>query len=102
MKTILIIGAIVGGATLASAASASAELAKAKNCMGCHSMTTKLVGPVFKDIANKYAGQDAENKIAQKILKGGVGAWGSVPMPPSPQLSDAEAHLLANWILSQK
>jgi cytochrome c len=85
------------------AAMANADLAKAKNCLACHAVATKLVGPAYKDVAAKYAGQkDAEAKLVQKVIKGGSGAWGPVPMPANPQVSDAEAHTLVKWILSQK
>ncbi|TFW27532.1 c-type cytochrome [Massilia horti] len=78
-------------------------LAKAKNCMACHAINNKLVGPAYKDVAAKYAGQkDAEPKLVQKVMKGGSGVWGSVPMPANPQVSEAEAQTLVKWILSLK
>jgi cytochrome c len=84
-------------------AQSPADLAKAKNCMACHAVSTKLVGPAYKDVAAKYAGQkDAESKLVQKVIKGGSGVWGPVPMPANPQVSDAEAHTLVKWILAQK
>ena len=84
-------------------AMANADLAKSKNCMACHAVATKLVGPAYKDVAAKYAGQkDAENKLVAKVLKGGSGAWGAVPMPANPQVSEAEARTLVKWILAQK
>lgn len=91
--------------TLAVAAPAMADqaLAKSKNCMACHAVEKKLVGPSYKDVANKYAGQgDAVNKLAAKIVKGGSGVWGPVPMPANNQVSEAEAQKLAAWILSLK
>ena len=92
---------------LASAASSSAyaqaDLAKAKNCMACHAIGSKLVGPAYKDVAAKYAGQkDAETKLVAKVMKGGAGVWGPVPMPANPQVSEAEAHALVKWVLAQK
>ncbi len=82
---------------------ANADLAKAKNCMACHAVANKVVGPAYKDVAAKYAGQkDAEDKLTQKVLKGGSGVWGAVPMPPNAQISEAEARTLVKWILSQK
>jgi cytochrome c len=92
---------------LASAASSSAfaqaDLAKSKNCMACHAIGSKLVGPAFKDVAAKYAGQkDAEARLAAKVIKGGAGVWGPVPMPANTQVSDAEAHALVKWVLAQK
>jgi cytochrome c len=94
---------VVLSALASTSAFAQADLAKAKNCMACHAINTKLVGPAFKDVAAKYAGQkDAEPKLVQKVIKGGSGVWGPVPMPPNPQVSEAEAHQLVKWILAQK
>jgi len=90
--------------TVASgSALASAELAKAKNCLACHTMDKKLVGPSYKDVAAKYAGdKDAVAKLAKKIREGGTGVWGQVPMPANPQVSEAEAQTLAKWVLTVK
>jgi cytochrome c len=89
--------------TAAAPAFAQADLAQKKNCMACHAVDKKLVGPAYKDVAAKYAGQkDAADKMAQKIMKGGSGVWGSVPMPANPQVTDAEAKQLAQWVLIQK
>jgi len=86
-----------------SPALADLQLATAKNCMACHAVATKLVGPSFKDIAAKYAGQkDAVDKLAGKIIKGGSGVWGPVPMPANAQVNDAEAKKLAAWVMTQK
>jgi cytochrome c len=94
---------MVVSAFASSSAFAQADLAKAKNCMACHAVANKLVGPAFKDVAAKYAGQKgAEDKLVQKVMKGSTGTWGPVPMPPNPQVSEAEAHALVKWILSQK
>lgn len=91
------------GALVSTGASANADLAKAKNCMACHAVANKVVGPAFKDVAAKYAGQkDAEAKLTQKVMKGGSGVWGAVPMPANPQVSEAEAQTLVKWVLSQK
>jgi cytochrome c len=102
MKSVLILGATI--ASLVSLpALASADLAQKKNCMACHAVDKKLIGPGYKEVAAKYAGQkDAADKLAQKIVKGGSGAWGQVPMPANPQVSEAEAKQLAAWVLSVK
>jgi cytochrome c len=102
MKSVLILGAAI--ASLASTpALASADLAQKKNCMACHATDKKLIGPAYKDVAAKYAGQkDAADKLAEKIVKGGVGVWGQVPMPANPQVTAAEAKTLATWILTGK
>ena len=91
--------------TLSVAAPAMADLALAtsKNCMACHAADKKLVGPAYKDVAAKYAGQkDAVDKLAAKIIKGGSGVWGPVPMPANAQVNDAEAKKLAAWIMTVK
>ena len=79
-------------------AMADEALAKAKNCMACHAVANKVVGPAYKDVAKKYAA----DKLAAKIIKGGSGVWGAVPMPANPQVNEAEAKKLAAWVLSQK
>ena len=63
-------------------ASADEALARSKGCLGCHAIDKQVVGPAYKDVAKKYAGQaGAADKLATKIQKGGSGAWGTVPMP---------------------
>ncbi len=87
----------------APAAFASADLATKKNCLACHQLDKKLVGPAYKDVAAKYAGQkDAAAKLAEKIQKGGTGVWGQIPMPANPQVNADEAKTLATWILTVK
>jgi cytochrome c len=91
--------------SLAAAAPAMADeaLAKANNCMACHAVDKKLVGPAYKEVAKKYAGDaSAAAKLATKIMKGGSGVWGAVPMPANPKVSEADAKKLAAWVLSQK
>lgn len=95
--------AFAAAALVAGPALADQALATAKNCMACHAADKKLVGPSYKDVAAKYAGQkDAVAKLAGKIQKGGSGVWGPVPMPANTQVSAAEAEKLAAWVLSQK
>ncbi|HWP12984.1 MAG TPA: c-type cytochrome [Ramlibacter sp.] len=82
---------------------ADQALATSKNCMACHALDKKLVGPAYKDVAAKYAGQkDAVDKLAVKIMKGGSGVWGPVPMPANTQVNEAEAKKLASWVMSLK
>ena len=82
---------------------ADEALAKAKNCMACHSVAAKVVGPAYKDVAAKYKGDKAAaDKLAAKIMKGGSGVWGAIPMPANPQVNEAEAKKLAAWVLSTK
>jgi len=101
MKRILI--AIAATTLLAAPAMADMALAKSKNCMACHAVDRKLVGPSYKDVAAKYAGDAAAaDKLAAKIMKGGSGVWGAIPMPANPQVSAAEANILAAWVLYNK
>jgi cytochrome c len=92
---------LVGAAVLVSApAFASKELAQKNNCLACHTVDKKLVGPAYREVAKKYAGQhDAEATLAKSIKAGGTGKWGPIPMPAQTALSDADAKTLAAWIL---
>ncbi len=82
---------------------ADQALATAKNCMACHAVDKKVVGPAYQDVAKKYAGDKAAaDKLAAKVVAGGTGVWGSIPMPANPQVSEAEAKKLVAWILAQK
>jgi cytochrome c len=103
-----------GPSAAAKAASAQAAAAQAaadpvtrllngSACLGCHAVDKPLVGPAFRDVAAKYRGDSAAaERLAQKIRAGGQGVWGQVPMPPNPGLSEADAKLLADWVLAQK
>ena len=103
MKRSMMVAAVFASALVSQAAMANADLAKAKNCMACHAVANKLVGPAYKDVAAKYAGQkDAESKLVAKVMKGGSGVWGAIPMPANPQVSEAEARTLVKWVLAQK
>lgn len=87
----------------AGTAAASELLAKEKNCLACHQITNKVIGPAYKDIASRYAGDpSAAGKLADSIMKGSSGKWGPTPMPPNGQVSAAEAAELSKWILSIK
>jgi len=96
--TIALITAAACGPALADEA-----LARGKQCVACHAVDKKLVGPAYKDVAKRYASQgDAVAKLAAKIQAGGSGAWGAVPMPANTQVNAAEAEALARWILGLK
>ena len=92
-------------AGLASAASlpalASAELAKQHNCLSCHSVDKKVVGPSYKDIAAKYKGQSVEAALIDKIKHGSKGVYGPIPMPANANVPDADVKTLVKWILAQ-
>ena len=106
MKTPFALAAATLATVLVAPAQASMELAQKKSCMACHATDKKLVGPSYKDVAAKYAGQkDAVAQLAERIQKGSVpgkGNWGAIPMPANPQVSAEEARQLATWVLSVK
>ena len=78
-------------------------LAKQKNCLACHSVDAKIVGPSYKAVAEKYAGKPgAEQMLVNAVLHGHVGTWGQVPMPPNTDVTPAQAKQLVAWILSLK
>jgi cytochrome c len=87
----------------AGPACANADLAQKKNCLSCHAIDAKRIGPTYKDVAAKYAdNKDAVALLSTKVIKGGGGVWGAIPMPANPQVNEAEAKVLVQWILSQK
>ncbi len=100
IHTLLALGLLLpGGSALAD----EDELYKTKNCFACHRVDRNHLGPSFKAIAEKYAGDPgAEARLAQKVRAGGAGVWGQVPMPAQPQVSEAEALTLTRWILARK
>ncbi len=84
-----------------SAAQANQELATKNACMSCHQLAVKVVGPAYKDVANKYKGDpEAAAKLAEKVKAGGSGVWGPIPMPPNANVSDEDVKALVDWILS--
>jgi cytochrome c len=96
----LVAAAVLAGAGLAPSAQASEALLKKHNCIACHSIDKKLVGPAYKDVANKYKGQkDALAKLSEKVKKGSQGVWGPVPMPPNPAVPDADIKAMVEYIL---
>ena len=77
------------------------ELFKKQNCFACHAANSKLVGPSLVEIAAKYKSQaGSEAKLTEKVLKGGAGVWGAIPMPAQDPLSAADAQALVKWILT--
>ncbi len=102
MKAVYIAMMAAAGIVMAGQAQADEALAKAKNCMSCHAVDKKLVGPAYKEVAAKYKGdKGAVEKLAAKVKAGGKGVWGEIPMPPN-NVTDDEAKKLVSWVLSQK
>lgn len=101
MKSIYVCLLAAAGIISAGAAHADEALAKAKGCLACHAVDKKVVGPSYKDVAKKYTAKD-EAMLVEKVIKGGKGVWGPVPMPPNPSVTPEEAKKIVIWILSQK
>lgn len=102
-KTALTLALSLAALLGSSSAFADLKLATEKNCMACHAVDKKVLGPAYKDVAAKYANQkDAVAKLSVKIIKGGSGVWGPVPMPANAQVNEAEAKKLVAWILTLK
>lgn len=106
MNTVVLarsVALLAAAAVVALPAAANPQLAQAKNCTACHAIDKKLIGPAYKDVAAKYAGNAAAvAPLTQKVMKGGAGVWGAVPMPANPQVTEAEARTLVQWILTLK
>jgi cytochrome c len=96
---VIAIGLALAGAAIALPAQADDALAKKHNCLACHTVDKKAVGPSYQDIAKKYKGQNVNAQLEQKVKKGGVGVWGQVPMPPNPAVPDGDLKKLVDWIV---
>ena len=78
----------------------AAKLANQYGCTSCHNAEVKLVGPAFKSVAEKYAGQaDAVENLVKKVTNGGSGNWGRIPMPAHPQVGADNIKVLVEWVL---
>lgn len=89
--------------TLAAKGDPAQQLLGANGCTGCHAPDKRIVGPSFREVAAKYAGDgQAAGRLAAKIRSGGQGNWGAVPMPPNPQIPEADLRRLAAWVLEQR
>lgn len=108
MKIVVTLFAAAAAAALAAGAhaadaSAGEALAKSSGCVACHTETRKLVGPSYKEIADRYRkDKAAEASLAQKVKAGGKGVWGDIPMPPNAHVKDADIKTIVQWILSVK
>ncbi|MBB5408151.1 cytochrome c [Paraburkholderia sp. HC6.4b] len=101
--TVALAAALSAAGPAARAETAGLALAQQKNCMSCHSVTRPFMGPALHDVAARYAGRnDAASYLKRKILDGGTGVWGTVPMPANTQLTPDQAATLAAWVLTLK
>lgn len=92
---------LLAGLLTAAPAEASLDLAKKSNCLACHQVDKKVVGPSFQDISRKYAGnKDAAKMLAAKVKSGGKDVWGPVAMPPSTNVKDEDIAALVKWVLA--
>ncbi len=92
---------LLAGATSTVFAADGMALAKKHNCLACHSVDKKVVGPAYKDVAAKYKGDaSAIDKLTAKVKNGGKGVWGGTPMPPNKKVPDADIKALVTWVLS--
>jgi cytochrome c len=96
----LAVAALAAGASVAQAQSGE-DLIKKSGCVACHANDKKVVGPAYNEVAKKYKGDaKAPAMLAEKVKKGGSGTWGAVPMPPHPQVSDADIKTMVAYILT--
>jgi cytochrome c len=97
---VLVLAAAAALLSGVAAADDNEALAKKHNCLACHSIDKKGVGPAYKEIAKKYKGQAGmQAKLAEKVKKGGAGVWGQIPMPPNAAVPDKDVKELVEWIL---
>jgi cytochrome c len=96
---VLTLALALAGTAIALPAQADEALAKKHNCLACHQVDKKAIGPAYQEIAKKYKGQNVAAQLEQKVKKGGVGVWGQIPMPPNPAVPDGDVKKLVDWIL---
>lgn len=95
---------LAASATSFAATEAEAmDIARKNGCLACHTLDKKLVGPAWKEVGAKYAGQaDAEAALLVKVKKGSKDVWGPVPMPPNATVKDADIRTLVQFVLTLK
>jgi cytochrome c len=96
---VLTLALALAGTAIALPAQADEALAKKHNCLACHQVDKKAIGPAYQEIAKKYKGQNVAAQLEQKVKKGGVGVWGQIPMPPNPAVPEGDVKKLVDWIL---
>ena len=104
MKSVIVSMFAAAGLMVAGSALAAdgAVLLKSSNCMSCHKMEGKLVGPGLMDVAKKYKGDaGAAAKLEEKVAKGGSGAWGTMPMPAMNKVKPEDIKTMVEYILAQ-
>jgi cytochrome c len=100
---ILVLGGLLAGPVLAAIEAEAMDLAKKSGCLACHSLDKKMVGPAWKEVGRKYAGDaTAAEQLAVKVKKGSKGVWGPIPMPPNATVKDADVKALVAFVLALK
>lgn len=97
--------AALAGLMISGAACAADELplAQKSGCLACHAVDHKVIGPAYKDVAKKYAGDKTQAaRLYAKVKNGGGGVWGQIPMPPNSAVSEGDIKTLVDWVLSLK
>jgi cytochrome c len=103
MKAVITLIAAAAGLALGGPAQANEALAKTSGCLACHTVDKKLIGPSYKEIADKYRkDKGAEANLIKKVKDGGKGTWGDIPMPPNGHVKDPDIKAIVEWILSLK
>lgn len=103
MVRTLVVATMVAAASPTVVAQNAEALIKKYGCAACHAIDKPLIGPPYKAVAQKYAGQkDAQARLVDKVKKGGAGVWGQVPMPPNPQVPDTDVNAMVKYILGLK
>ncbi|KPC52132.1 c-type cytochrome [Amantichitinum ursilacus] len=100
--TLLIATVLLSAGASAQAAEDGAKIAAKYNCLACHAVDHKIVGPAYRDVANKYRGQPGiEAKLMKKVKEGGGGTWGTISMP-AQVIGDDDLRTIVKWVLAQK
>ena len=103
MKSGSVLGAVLAGMLMSGLACANEKLAQSTGCITCHGVDKKVIGPGFKEVASKYAGnKGAEADLIKKVKAGSKGVWGDIPMPPNAHVKDEDIKTLVHWILTLK
>ena len=102
MKTVsTLLAGLAAAVAMSQLLASPLDLAKQHNCLACHSVDHKVVGPAYKEVAAKYKGDaGAEARLILKVKNGGSGSFGAIPMPPNSSVSDADVKTLVHWVLS--
>ncbi len=99
MKSFAVSALVAAGLVVSAPAFANKDLATKSGCMACHQVDKKVVGPAYQDVAKKYTAKD-EAMLVDKVIKGGAGVWGQVPMPPNAAVKPDDVKTLVKWILA--